>query len=115
MDKKKNKNSIGAEHLRTCTCSGRPVFIDNHGIEWVRSNRFTVKAIDRKRQRDIWKEGTIWVSRDGGIYYSIRAYNQWAANQNPQASRNAEAASASASLGRPVKPPSRGASTAHPE
>ncbi len=82
-----------ADGLEECNCNGSRILMDNQGIEWVRSNRLaaltglSVKAIDRKRGRDIWKEGTHFQRRDGGVYYSIKAYNAWA---NGRPSGNAQ-------------------------
>ena len=60
---------------------------DTYGVNWVTGERLsaltglTVKALDRKRQRGIWREGVEYRKMDGGIYYSISAYNEWVANR----------------------------------
>lgn len=61
-------------------------------VEWVKGARLseltgiTVKAMDRKRQRNVWKEGVHYRKIDGGIYYSISAYNAWVSGQTIPAS-----------------------------
>lgn len=65
---------------------------ESYGVLWVSGTRLseltglTVKALDRKRQRGVWKEGVLFEYRDGGVYYSIQAYNEWASGRTSPAS-----------------------------
>jgi hypothetical protein len=61
---------------------------ESYGVDWVVGRRLaeltglTVKALDRKRERGVWQAGVHYRMMDGGIYYSISAYNAWAAGRN---------------------------------
>lgn len=63
-------------------------------VEWVQGKRLaeltglTTKAMDRKRQRGIWREGFEYRKMDGHIYYSIPAYNEWASGRTFRASNS---------------------------
>jgi len=70
--------------------------IESPSVDWVTPHKLeeltglTVKAMQRKRERGIWRAGEQYRYDGKNVLYSIRGYNRWA-NSLPASRSTADA------------------------